>query len=65
MGLPVIIINDCWEYIIELELEHKGLGLREHFEFHLIFVLSCLNVEYSFAIFFGAFFTSPFLLVSV
>ena len=21
MRLPVIIINDCWEYIIELELE--------------------------------------------
>ena len=21
MRIPVIIINDCWEYIIELELE--------------------------------------------
>ena len=25
MRLPVIIINDCWEYIIELELELEGL----------------------------------------
>ena len=23
MRLPVIIINDCWEYIIELELERN------------------------------------------
>ena len=22
MRLPVMIINDCWEYIIELELEY-------------------------------------------
>ena len=29
MRLPVIIINDCWEYIIELELEliESGGGL--------------------------------------
>ena len=24
MRLPVIIINDCWEYIIELELERQN-----------------------------------------
>ena len=23
MRLPVIIINDCWEYIIEVEVEDK------------------------------------------
>ena len=24
--LPVIIINDCWEYIIEVEVIHQGMS---------------------------------------
>ena len=24
MRLPVIIINDCWEYIIEIEIMHES-----------------------------------------